>query len=74
MRFLPPKKTYVVYYKNLESSFGNDKGTMVVNARSVAKAIKIAHKTLNSCFYYEIINVVDAEEVFDILRMGDNKR
>ena len=70
MRFLPPKKTYIVYYKNLESSFGNDKDTMVVNARSVAKAIKIAHKTFKPYFCYEIINVVDAEKVFDILRIG----
>ena len=70
MRFLPPKKTYVVYLKRCNFE---DKTTMVVNARSVTKAIKIAYKTFDP-HLYEITNVVDAEEVFDILRMGDNKR
>ena len=70
MRFLPPKKTYVVYYRRYTWDHIQ---TMVVNARSVAKAIKIAYKVFGS-YFYEITDVVDAEEVFDILRMGDNKR
>ena len=70
MRFLPPKKTYVVYYRRYTWDHTQ---TMVVNARSVAKAIKIAYKVFNP-YLYQITDIVDAEKVFDILRMGNNKR
>ena len=69
MRFLPPKKIYVVYYRH--TAF-ETKGTMLVNARSMAKAIKIAYKTFDP-YFYEITNVIDGEEVLDILKMGGNK-
>lgn len=58
---LPSKKIYVVHYRH--TTF-KTKGTMLVNARSVAKAIKIVYKTFDP-FFYEITDIVD---------IGDNKK
>lgn len=48
--------------------------SMLVNKRSPQKAIKAFYDTFSNKTYLHITKVVEAEEVFEILRMGDESK
>lgn len=69
---LPPKKTYIVYYEDI--FYEGNTMSMLVNKRSPQKAIKAFYDIFGNKTYLRIIKVVEAEEVFETLRMGDKTK
>lgn len=60
------KKTYIIYFEENTGS----KSTMLVDKHSPQEAIKAFYRTFGKKTCYQIVNIVEAEEVFEILRQG----
>lgn len=60
------KKTYIIYYEENTGS----KSTMLIDKHSPQEAIKAFYRTFGKKTCYQIVNIVEAEEVFEILRQG----